>query len=62
MTGVRLSDRRERAAESLLEIGAVHRNVERPFIVTSGWASPASIGCRRPVSTPGAPAGGGRGA
>lgn len=49
---VHLIDRKERAAELLLEIGAVHCNIERPFIFTSGWASPVYVDCRRLVSTP----------
>jgi orotate phosphoribosyltransferase len=49
---VYLIDRKERAAELLLEIGAVHCNIERPFIFTSGWASPVYVDCRRLVSTP----------
>jgi orotate phosphoribosyltransferase len=49
---VHLFDRKERAAELLLEIGAVHCNIERPFIFTSGWASPVYVDCRRLVSTP----------
>lgn len=49
---VHLVERRERAAELLLEIGAVYANVERPFIFTSGWASPVYVDCRRLVSTP----------
>jgi orotate phosphoribosyltransferase len=49
---VRLTDRRVRASELLLEIGAVHCNIERPFIFTSGWASPVYVDCRRLISTP----------
>lgn len=49
---VHLIDRKARASELLLEIGAVHCNIERPFIFTSGWASPVYVDCRRLVSTP----------
>lgn len=49
---IHLIDRKERAAELLLEIGAVHCSIERPFIFTSGWASPVYVDCRRLVSAP----------
>ena len=49
---VHLIDRKARASELLLDIGAVHCNVERPFIFTSGWASPVYVDCRRLISTP----------
>ncbi|MGH7320314.1 MAG: orotate phosphoribosyltransferase [Candidatus Rokuibacteriota bacterium] len=49
---VRLIERKTRASEILLEIGAVHCNLERPFIFTSGWASPVYVDCRRLISTP----------
>ena len=49
---VQLIDRRVRASELLLDIGAVHCNIERPFIFTSGWASPVYVDCRRLISTP----------
>jgi orotate phosphoribosyltransferase len=48
---VQLIDRRARASEILLEIGAVHYNAERPFIFTSGWASPVYVDCRSIIST-----------
>jgi len=49
---IHLIDRRARASELLLDIGAVHCNIERPFIFTSGWASPVYVDCRRVISTP----------
>ena len=49
---VRLVDRKERAAELLLDIGAVHYWTEKPFIYTSGWAGPVYIDCRKLISTP----------
>jgi len=49
---VRLFDRKARASELLLEIGAVGCNLERPFIFTSGWASPVYVDCRRLISWP----------
>ena len=36
----------------LLEIGAVHFYEEKPFIFTSGWASPVYTDCRRIISFP----------
>ncbi|MBI1214783.1 MAG: orotate phosphoribosyltransferase [Alphaproteobacteria bacterium] len=34
----------------LLDIEAVHVNTEKPFIFTSGWASPVYIDCRKVIS------------
>src|SRR3984893_12735985 len=39
-------------AKSLLEVQAVHFNAEKPFIFTSGWASPVYIDCRKLISFP----------
>lgn len=39
-----------RVADLLLDIGAVNFNAEKPFIFTSGWASPVYIDCRRVIS------------
>lgn len=52
-------DRREAAAftaKTVLETGAVHFHSEadRPFIFTSGWASPVYIDCRTLISFPAA--------
>jgi len=49
---VKLVDRKERAAELLLDIEAVHYWSDQPFIFTSGWASPVYIDCRKLISTP----------
>lgn len=49
---VHVSSHRVRVAQLLLDVGAVHVNVERPFIFTSGWASPVYVDCRRLVSFP----------
>ena len=49
---VQLHERTSRAAELLLEIGAVHCNLDQPFIFTSGWASPVYVDCRKLISTP----------
>jgi orotate phosphoribosyltransferase len=37
-------------AALLLDIEAVHVNTEKPFIFTSGWASPVYIDCRKVIS------------
>lgn len=42
----------ERTARILLEIKAVLFNADKPFIFTSGWASPVYIDCRRVISFP----------
>ena len=39
-------------ASMLLEIQAVHVNAEKPFILTSGAASPVYIDCRKLISFP----------
>ena len=40
----------ELTAKMLLEVEAVRFNSEKPFIFTSGWASPVYIDCRRLIS------------
>jgi len=40
------------AAKMLLEIKAVHFYANKPFIFTSGWASPVYIDCRKIISYP----------
>jgi orotate phosphoribosyltransferase len=42
----------EEAAKMLLEIGAVHFYSDKPFIFTSGWASPVYTDCRKIISFP----------
>ena len=42
----------ELTAKMLLEVEAVRFNSEKPFIFTSGWASPVYIDCRRLISYP----------
>jgi len=44
---ITVSERGARVSEILLDIGAVHCNLEEPFIFTSGWASPVYVNCRR---------------
>jgi orotate phosphoribosyltransferase len=39
-------------AKMLLEVQAIHFNAEKPFIFTSGWASPVYIDCRKLISYP----------
>ncbi|MBI3453092.1 MAG: orotate phosphoribosyltransferase [Rhodospirillales bacterium] len=39
-------------ARILLEVKAVHFNPAKPFIFTSGWASPTYIDCRKLISFP----------
>jgi orotate phosphoribosyltransferase len=41
-----------RTARILLEIEAVLFNADKPFIFTSGWASPVYIDCRKVISFP----------
>ena len=42
----------EITARILLETGAVLFNAKRPFVFTSGWASPVYVDCRRVISFP----------
>lgn len=39
-------------ARMMLEVEAVHFNAEKPFIFTSGWASPVYVDCRKLISYP----------
>ncbi len=39
-----------RTAGHLIDIKAVHFNADKPFIFTSGWASPVYIDCRKVIS------------
>ncbi|WP_216797303.1 orotate phosphoribosyltransferase [Candidatus Vallotia tarda] len=39
-------------AKILLEIQAIHFNAKKPYILTSGWASPVYVDCRKPISYP----------
>ncbi len=39
-------------AKMLVEVGAVNFNAKEPFILTSGWASPVYLDCRRLISFP----------
>ena len=42
----------DQTAKILLEIQAVHFNAAQPFKLTSGWASPVYIDCRKLISFP----------
>jgi orotate phosphoribosyltransferase len=42
----------ELTAKMFLEVEAVHFNADKPFIFTSGWASPVYIDCRKLISYP----------
>ena len=42
----------ETTASILLEVRAVHFSEDKPFIFTSGWASPVYIDCRKLISFP----------
>ena len=39
-------------AKMLLEVKAVHFSQDKPFIFTSGWASPVYIDCRKLIFYP----------
>jgi orotate phosphoribosyltransferase len=39
-------------AQMLLEIGAIQFNSDKPFIFSSGWASPVYVNCRKLISYP----------
>src|SRR5580693_2657054 len=41
-----------RTARALLDIRAVLFNADKPFIFTSGWASPVYIDCRKVIAFP----------
>lgn len=45
-----LAEDRRRAAEILLSIQAIGCNLEKPFRLTSGWASPVYVDCRKVIS------------
>ncbi len=47
---IRLSEERRRAAEILVNLKAVGCNLEKPFKLTSGWASPVYVDCRKLIS------------
>jgi len=53
--GITLQDKNlisEMTAKALLEVQAVHFRDDKPFIFTSGWASPVYIDCRKLISYP----------
>ena len=53
--GIGFTDRKimaEMTAKMLFEVEAVRFSADKPFIFTSGWASPVYIDCRRLISFP----------
>lgn len=42
----------EMTAKAMLEVKAVHFSEGKPFVFTSGWASPVYIDCRKLISYP----------
>jgi orotate phosphoribosyltransferase len=52
MTGFDRQTISDTTAKILLEVQAVHFNAEKPYIFTSGWASPVYIDCRKLISYP----------
>jgi orotate phosphoribosyltransferase len=52
MTGNDRQSISDATANILLEVKAVHFNAEKPYIFTSGWASPVYIDCRKLISYP----------
>jgi len=55
MDGIILQDKKrvaELTARALLEVNAVHFSADKPFVFTSGWASPVYIDCRKLISYP----------
>ena len=42
----------EMTAKMMLEVQAVHFSHDKPFVFTSGWASPVYIDCRKLISYP----------
>ena len=55
MEGVAFHDKNlvsEMTAKMLLEVKAVHFSEDKPYIFTSGWASPVYIDCRKLISYP----------
>lgn len=52
---VRSDEVRDIARETVrmfFEVGAIHLNPAKPFIFTSGWASPVYVDCRKLISYP----------
>ncbi len=47
---IQLAEDRRRAAEILISIRAIGCSIEKPFKLTSGWASPVYVDCRKVIS------------
>lgn len=45
-----MTNHAQKTAQLLIDIKAVHFNADKPFIFTSGWASPVYIDCRKVIS------------
>jgi orotate phosphoribosyltransferase len=45
-----LHERAKRVADILMDLQAIHCNPEKPYILTSGWASPVYVNCRSLIS------------
>ena len=54
-TGIGFPDKKviaDLTAKMFLEVGAVQFMADKPYIFTSGWASPVYTDCRRLISFP----------
>src|SRR5262245_500706 len=47
---IQISPKSRRASEILLSIKAIGCNLEKPYKLTSGWASPVYVDCRKIIS------------
>ena len=47
---IRISPKARRASEILISIKAIGCNLEKPFKLTSGWASPVYVDCRKVIT------------
>jgi len=47
---IQISPKARRASEILLSIKAIGCNLEKPYKLTSGWASPVYVDCRKIIS------------
>jgi orotate phosphoribosyltransferase len=47
---IQLSPQARRASEILISIKAIGCNLEKPFKLTSGWASPVYVDCRKVIT------------
>ena len=47
---ITVHDRARLASDILIDLNAIHCSPEKPYILTSGWASPVYVNCRRIIS------------